>query len=250
MFRSKTRNLENDVLKSKALRPGQGHYRAYIGPPKQYDFMGATQFALMFRLGIREEHKLLDIGCGSLRCGKYMLQFLLPNRYYGVEPNEWLWKDAVKKEVGKEIIEIKRPVFSSNDNFEFGHLDSAFDFIVAQSIFSHTGHDLFEKCLRNAAQVMNPRGQFLFTVLDETVLQYDFLKDSSSKQGWVYPECVVIEEKIVQTISQGAGLHIQALNWFHPRQHWYRAVLSEDLLLTPEQLGELGSGKPLLDDRF
>ena len=46
--------LENDIEHSKQLRAGSEHYRAYVGPPKQYDFMGATQFALLFLLGLRE----------------------------------------------------------------------------------------------------------------------------------------------------------------------------------------------------
>lgn len=29
------------------LRPGDEHYLAYVGPPRQYDYMGATQFRLI-----------------------------------------------------------------------------------------------------------------------------------------------------------------------------------------------------------
>jgi len=252
MSLNKSRKLEQEVLKSKDLRPGEDHYRAYVGPPRQYDFMGATQFALLFRLGIREEHHLLDIGCGSLRCGKYMLHFSLPSRYFGVEPNSWLWQDAVKNEIGEDIIELKQPVFSSDESFEYDHLKTSFDFVVAQSIFSHTGHDLFQKCMKNVARVLKPNGQFLFTVLDETVPQYSFLKDKDEyqKNGWIYPQCVVIEESVVQAISQDAGLYVQAIDWFHPRQRWYRAVLDEDLMLTSKQFATLGTGRPLFDERF
>ena len=32
---------------SRALQPGDLHYRAYVGPPDRFDFMGATQFTLI-----------------------------------------------------------------------------------------------------------------------------------------------------------------------------------------------------------
>jgi len=51
------------------LKPGDDHHMAYVGPPTQHDFMGATQFRLLCTLGLRAHHRLLDFGCGSLRAG-------------------------------------------------------------------------------------------------------------------------------------------------------------------------------------
>jgi hypothetical protein len=65
----------------------EAHYSAYVGPPREYDFMGATQFRLLTTLGLRETHRLLDFGCGSLRAGRFLIPYLLPAHYYGVEPN-------------------------------------------------------------------------------------------------------------------------------------------------------------------
>ena len=45
------------------------HYKAYVGPPSVYDLVGAMQFNLLTSFGLRDFHKLLDIGCGSLRAG-------------------------------------------------------------------------------------------------------------------------------------------------------------------------------------
>jgi len=36
-----TRQLSEVEAKTK-LRPGDSHYIAYVGPPQEYDFMGAT----------------------------------------------------------------------------------------------------------------------------------------------------------------------------------------------------------------
>jgi cyclopropane fatty-acyl-phospholipid synthase-like methyltransferase len=239
--------LESEIENSKALRPGGSHYRAYVGPPEQYDFMGATQFALLFRLGIREEHFLLDIGCGSLRSGRFVIQYLLPNRYFGFEPNEWLWQNAEEKELGSDLFRIKVPFFSSNDSFSFEEANQKFDFILAQSIFSHTGLDVLGTALDNARKVLTPTGQFLFTILDEATPQFDYIEDAKDKSGWIYPECVSIAQEELESTCAAIGLSVQPLTWFHPRQRWYRAVLSSDLLLDDAQLADLGTGRPLVN---
>jgi SAM-dependent methyltransferase len=58
-------------------------------------FMGATQFRLLTTLGLREHHSLLDFGCGSLRAGRLLIPYLLPGRYYGLEPNRCLIEDGI-----------------------------------------------------------------------------------------------------------------------------------------------------------
>lgn len=55
------------------LRIGDQDYRAFVGPPAKYDVMGALQLSVLTSLGLRQEHKLLDVGCGSLRAGRFFL---------------------------------------------------------------------------------------------------------------------------------------------------------------------------------
>ena len=71
-------------------------YRTYVGPSEQYDFMGATQFRLLTTLGLREHHSVLDFGCGSLRAGRLLIPYLLPGRYYGLEPNRKTLENFLK----------------------------------------------------------------------------------------------------------------------------------------------------------
>jgi hypothetical protein len=70
-WRDPTRNLTPDEAAS--LPAGAAHYRAYVGPPDRFDFMSATQFSLLFALGLREVHRVLDFGCGSLRLGRLLI---------------------------------------------------------------------------------------------------------------------------------------------------------------------------------
>src|SRR3989440_10441889 len=100
------------------LKPGDAHYRAYVGPPEDYDLIAAMAFNLLTTLGLRQHHSLLDIGCGSLRIGRLFIPYLNPGKYFGVEPNQWLVREGIRRELGGSLVEIKRPTFVISDSPE------------------------------------------------------------------------------------------------------------------------------------
>jgi cyclopropane fatty-acyl-phospholipid synthase-like methyltransferase len=203
-------NFLKKIKKGQHLKPGDDHYRAYVGPPKDYDLIGAMVFNLLTCFGLKETHKVLDIGCGSLRNGRLLLPYLDKNNYFGVEPNEWLVKDAIKHEIGQSILEIKKPQFSFTDHIPNNF--NNFDFIFAQSIFSHTGLDLFEKYVESVSSKINHNGIFLFTFVSGE-------KDDSFK-GWLYPGCTAFRLETIADIGKKFGFYSKAIKFFHPRQQW------------------------------
>lgn len=194
------------------LKPGDNHYRAYIGPPGDYDLVSAMVFNLLTCLGLRQHHKVLDIGCGSLRSGRLLIPYLNRGNYHGIEPNEWLVKDGIANEIGNDLVRIKQPSFSFQTSMSDFSKPLALDFAVAQSIFSHTGKDLFEKWLSETSFHLKPTGVLLGTFLtgDE-----DF-----EGEGWVYPGCVLFTPETVRSLAEAHGFGFAMLDWFHPRQKW------------------------------
>lgn len=207
-------------MSEKPLRPGDPHYRAYVGPPLQYDFMGLTQLALLYGAGLREWHSVLDIGCGSLRAARLLIPFLEENRYCGIEPNSWLVEEGLEKNIGKDMAGIKKPRFDSNGQFDCGIFGQSFDFVLAQSILSHTKVGMARRCIAEVAKVVNPEGLFLCTFV---------LPGAASKNvdppedEWVYPGLVEISEPTIAKLFSEAGLSHWRLPWFHPRQTWFAA---------------------------
>ena len=127
------------------LKPGDPQYRAYVGPPEDYDLVAAMTFNLLTTLGLRQHHSLLDIGCGSLRIGRLLIPYLNRGKYFGVEPNEWLVDEGIRQELGETLVQIKRPTFFFSDSPDtIAQAKIAFDFALAQSIFSHCGLDLIK----------------------------------------------------------------------------------------------------------
>jgi SAM-dependent methyltransferase len=109
-------------------------HRAYVGPPDFYDRLGAMQFSLLTLLGMREHHRVLDVGCGSLRVGRLLIPFLQEERYYGIDPNRWLIEDAMKYEIAGEAIQNKKPTFLFDGSLTLSHFMVRFDYLLAISI--------------------------------------------------------------------------------------------------------------------
>lgn len=215
-----SRSLPRDAARE--LRPGSGHYLAYVGPPRQYDFMGATQFRLLCALGLREHHRVLDFGCGSLRAGRLLIPYLLPGHYHGIEPNQWLVEDAIANQVGADLVRIKQPRFDRNAEFRCDVFDTEFDFIVAQSIFSHATPALAARGLREFRAVLAPGGVVACTFVESP--QPVPVPGNATAGGWVYPDCVQFTPAQIAEAFAEAGLAVARLPWYHPRQSWYLAA--------------------------
>lgn len=211
------------------LKPGDHHYKAYVGPVEKYDVVSAMQFNILTALGLRENHLLLDIGCGSLRAGRLIIPYLLPERYYGIEPNKWLVDEGIKNEIGNDLIKIKKPRFSFNSEFHIDYPIKNFDYAIAQSIFSHASYNQISECLKKVKEYLKEDGQFVATFMVGTE---DYKGDE-----WVYPECVTFTINSIKKIGFENGFVTSQLNWFHPNdQTWFlfsaQKPLIENLELT------------------
>lgn len=213
--RRKLRRARRRRGSGEGLPGGARHYRAYVGPPEDYDLLGGLQFGLLLAAGLREDHRLADIGCGSLRAGKLLIPYLAPGHYVGVEPNRWLVEDGIARELGKGIVRLRRPTFLHVDDFGLERAGVRFDYAMAQSIFSHTYPELFEQALRRILPALADDG-----VLIATYFEGD---GPGEGNGWLYPDCVPFRWEQVRAIVERAGGVAAELDWPHPRQRWFVA---------------------------
>src|SRR6266487_3028534 len=195
------------------LKPGDPHYRAYVGPPEDYDLIAAMTFNLLTTLGLRQHHSLLDVGCGSLRIGRLLIPYLNREKYFGVEPNQWLVEEGIKREIGETLVQIKRPTFFFSDSPEtVVQAKVSFDFALAQSIFSHCGLDLIKGWLSAISRSLAERGALVATFLPG--------EEDSRRTGWVYPECVNYRPATLARAAADVNLRFEIVDWKHPRQTW------------------------------
>jgi SAM-dependent methyltransferase len=200
------------------LRPGSPHYRAYVGPPVQYDVIAGLQFGILFQAGLRETHKLLDLGCGSLRAGRLLIPYLRPGNYWGVEPNDWLVREGIARELGEDVIRVKQPTFSTISDFGLSALGERFDFVMAHSIFTHTFRDMALQGLRGVHDCLADGGMLIATFREHPEPTAD------EGSGWRYPARVMFTWDQFREIGAQAGLALRLLQWPHPRQRWVVAA--------------------------
>jgi len=212
----KTENLDLGT----ELPIGSHHFRAYVGPPQKYDIVAANQFNLLTSLGLREYHSLLDIGCGSLRGGRLFIPYLLPEMYFGIEPEQWLIEEGIKNNLGKDILKIKKPKFTNDGNFTLSGFNQNFDFILAQSIFSHATQNQIKRCLSEAKKVMTPTSRFVAT----------FVKGEKNNEAdkWLYPGCGEYTLDFMISLISEQGLTCKPLKWKHPNGQTWMLISSKE----------------------
>jgi len=195
------------------LKPGDPHYRAYVGPPEDYDLIAAMTFNLLTTLGLRQHHSLLDVGCGSLRIGRLLIPYLNRGKYFGIEPAEWLVAEGIRQELCETVVQTKRPTFFFTDSPEtVVRAKVSFDFALAQSIFSHCGLDLIRGWLAAVSRSLADDGGLVATFLPSD--------EDSPRSGWVYPDCVSYRPATLERAAADANLRFEILDWKHPRQTW------------------------------
>jgi hypothetical protein len=207
---------------------GSQEYRVHTGEQEAYDLRSALQFNLLTTLGLRDTHYLLDIGCGSLAAGRLFIPYLRPGRYFGIEPLDWLVQKGIHEELGDSAIEIKKPTFLRDENFSLSAFNRKFDFLLAQSIFSHTTQDQLRRCLSEAAKVMKP----------ESVFAASFFEGTSNYEGneWTVHADYTMEK--MRELVEGQGLTMRSIQWDHQDLQRWILILHRDTTFQMPELNE------------
>ncbi len=69
---------------------------------------------IMVKHGMQPHHRFVDYGCGSLRLGKAVIEYLDPDKFYGLDVAQ-LFLDLGMESLGQTLIDQKRPVLRRID---------------------------------------------------------------------------------------------------------------------------------------
>jgi len=149
----------------------------------RWEEIGKLQFDFLLDIGLQPHHRLLDIGCGTLRGGRHFIKYLDAGNYSGMD----ISPRAI--EYGRQLVEHEdlsekqpRLLVSRNKNLRFKEFDGeVFDYLLAQSVFTHLKSEHIEECFRHIAGIMKKDTIFVFTFNEASEFKQTGLK------GFSYP---------------------------------------------------------------
>ena len=121
------------------------------GPLEDFEPAGRLQLITLLEEGLTPSSNVLDVGCGCLRAGYWLIHFLERGRYFGIEPNEEMLREGVEKILEPGLADAKLPSFSHNDDFDLSVFGTTFDYVLARSVWTHASKPQIEALLESFA---------------------------------------------------------------------------------------------------
>ena len=190
------------TLQHKAERLAKGTFLG--GPVRDFERVGRLQLITLLRAGLYPQSKVLDIGCGCLRGGYWLIHFLAPGHYCGIEPNRAMLEAGLRHLLEPEVLRTKQPRFDYNASFDASAFGEKFDFFLARSIWTHASKGQIAQMLDSFVRSSAGGAIFLTSYLrarwpifpDYMGSKWVGRSDESSRRGlvfhrlgWIRTEC-------------------------------------------------------------
>jgi SAM-dependent methyltransferase len=200
----------------------------FVGvPPDTYAEGGRNQFIALLEAGLSPEASVLDIGCGTLRAGYWLIRFLGRDRYCGIEPARERVTLGLRYIVPRNERWRKHPRFDFNAGFDTSVFRTTFDFFLAGSIWTHASKRQIERTLDGFVRDTTHAASFLTTYLPARRAEEDYRGTSwvgtgpqSSTPGvvrhsleWIAEQCtsrgLTVEERPLPAFDSQFWLRIR-----------------------------------------
>src|SRR5437660_14464 len=155
--------------------------RKFLGVPVlDFERGGREQLIYLLAAGLNPDSKVVDVGCGVLRGGYWLIHFLDPGCYCGIEPHTWRLEMGINTILEPEVLEFKRPRFDTNPHFDTSVFGEKFDFFLAYSIWTHASKRQIQIMLDGFVRDSADHAAFLLTFLPSGWRHPDYQGD-----GWL-----------------------------------------------------------------
>ena len=168
------------------------------GPPELFETGGRVQLQILLKEGLYPDSKVLDIGCGCLRGGYWLIHFLDQGCYFGIEPHRRELEAGMQSILEPGLMDLKRPRFDDNADFDFSVFGERFDFFMARSIWTHASKNQISTMLDGFIRHSKPGGAFLTSYKRASWLRQDDYQEAkwsnlpgtvSHNFRWIQREC-------------------------------------------------------------
>ncbi|WP_372625034.1 hypothetical protein [Falsiroseomonas sp.] len=194
-------------------RIGDVGHRAFVGGTdlETWYGIGKLQYHFLVANGLEPQHRFLDIACGALRLGQYLIPYLQHSYYFGLDAHEELVRSGLSGEFFANIVDKKQPIFAFNSDFDFSFIEK-FDVAIAQSLFTHLTREDIRLCFRNLRPHAHAQSRFWFTFFEGDEAKNP-AGPSDANLGWYYAY------KDLAADAAGCGWTTRLIgDWQHPRR--------------------------------
>lgn len=143
-----------------------GKHRELVGG--LWEEVGQLQLDFLVSRGLKPHHRLLDIGCGSLRGGTKIINYLDAGHYAGSDLHESLLAAGYDIELAREGLTHKLPRSNlvADGEFDFAWCPTRFDFALAQSVFTALPLNFLRICLERLPSFVVLGGKFFVSIFE------------------------------------------------------------------------------------
>lgn len=147
-------------------RIARGNHRGIIGG--MWEEIGQLQFDYLCQAGLTPGHRLLDLGCGCLRGGLHFIPYMESGHYYGIDISQDLIDVGYEVELAQAGLQDRMPYsnLACTDVFDATGFGTCFDFVLAQSVFTHLPINHLRLCLARLTAVTRAGTQFHATIFE------------------------------------------------------------------------------------
>lgn len=140
------------------FRPGAPECRhGKAGTPHLWRMQRAFQVEFLQRMGLSPDHRLLDLGCGTLRGGLPLIGFLASYHYTGIDVRAEVIEEA-RRELAEAGLRQRHPRIEHVKDLEGLSLGASYDYVWAFSVLVHLEDAELDTALAFVARHLAPEG--------------------------------------------------------------------------------------------
>ena len=183
-------------------------------PSKGFVDGGREHFIYLLRAGLNPDSKIVDLGCGVLRVGYWLIHFLDQACYCGIEPHAGRLDIGTKSILEAETLKAKLPRFDTNAEFDTSVFGEKFDFFLAYSIWTHASKPQVTAMLDSFVRDATPDGKFLTSYLPAGWRHPDYQGDSwyGTSHESDAPGCINHSRRWIKSQCERRGLAVRELS--------------------------------------
>ena len=186
----------------------------FLGVPvRDFEKGGREQLAFLLAAGLNPDSKVVDLGCGVLRAGYWLIHFLNIGGYFGIEPHRERLQFGVELLLEPATRALKRPRFDTNPHFDTSVFGERFDLFLAYSVWTHASKAQVQAMLESFTRDAKEDGIFLTTYLPANWRHPDYKGDrwnGTSHESDV-PGCIYHSRRWIESECGRRNLFVRSL---------------------------------------